>query len=366
MKKIRSIKKMMQKNNSKLDSKLVSYNKSKTDSNKSLLQKIREFWMIADDENYMSLYIKILISFLLLFFLWAAFAPINSSIISSGEIVLIGNKKIISHLEGGIVEEVKIKEGQFVEPGQELIALNDVQIKAKIEQVLESINAAEFQKIATIKHISTLKQELKIVNELLKDSNSSLTRKLDLQKQLNESEGKFGELTSNILSLKSEYQAATDTLNRSLITSPVSGFVMNLKYHTIGGIIPPASEIMFIVPKDDKLIAEVKVKPQDIDLLTIGMEAKTQLSAYKSRLMPKLEGRVVGISADNFKNEMTGEIYFKAQIQIPESELKKLKAEVKLTPGMPITAFIITGSRTMLQYLLTPIEESAYKAFREE
>lgn len=348
------------------DNKLIKYDKPKIDLNKSVLQKFKEFWMNDDDENYMSPYIKIMICFLLLFFLWASFAPINSSIISSGEIVLIGNKKIISHLEGGIVEEMKVKEGEFVESGQELMSLNDVQIKAKIEQVTEAINAAEFQKIATIKHISTLRQELKIVNELLKDANSSLTRKLELQKQLNESEGKFGEITSNILSLKSEYQAAKHTLNRSIITAPVSGFVMNLKHHTIGGIIPPASEIMFIVPKDDKLIAEVKVNPQDIDLLTIGMEAKTQLSAYKSRLMPKLEGEVVGISADNFKNEMTGETYFKAQIKISESELKKLKVNVKLTPGMPVTAFIITGSRTMLQYLLAPIKESAYKAFREE
>jgi len=63
---------------------------------------------------------------------------------------------------------------------------------------------------------------------------------------------------------------------------------------------------------------------------------------------------------------MTGEVYFKARIEIPESELKKLKTDVKLTPGMPVNAFIITGSRTLLQYLITPISESAYKAFRED
>ena len=82
--------------------------------------------------------------------------------------------------------------------------------------------------------------------------------------------------------------------------------------------------------------------------------------------MPKLDGKVVNVSADSFKNEMTGEVYFKARIEIPESELKKLKQDIKLSLGMPVTTFVITGSRTMLQYLITPISESGFKAFREE
>lgn len=320
----------------------------------------------SEEKTYLTLAAKIVLVFLSCFFLWAIFAPINSSVIASGEIILTANKKTISHLDGGIIEKIKVKEGQFVEEGQELIILNTVQVKAKIEQTSEGIKAAEFQKTATKKRIETLRQELRIVDELLRNSNSSLTRKLDLQKQLNEAEGRFGELTSNIASLQSEYQAGTDTLERAVIKAPTPGFIMDLKYQTIGGVIPAASEIMFIVPKDDKLIAEVKVKPGDIDLLTEGMTAKVQLSAYKARLMPKLDGKLVNVSADSFKNEMHGEVYFKARIEIPESELKKLKTEVKLTPGMPITAFIITGSRTLFQYLLAPIQESAYKAFREE
>ena len=155
-------------------------------------------------------------------------------------------------------------------------------------------------------------------------------------------------------------------LERSVIKAPTSGKVMNLKYQTVGGTIAPATEIMFIVPKNDELIAELKVKPQDIDLLREKMRAKIQLSAYKTRLMPKLNGIIINVSADSFKNEMTGEIYFKARVQIPEAELKKLKMDVKLTPGMPVDGFLITGSRTLFQYLITPISESAYKAFRED
>ena len=319
-----------------------------------------------EEPHYITSGLKIFLSFLFILFIWAIFAPINSSIIASGEIILTANKKTISHFSGGIVEEIKVKEGEFVEEGQDLIILSTVQVKAKIEQTLESIKAAEFQKIATIKLITTLKQELKMVDELLQNSNSSLTRKLDLQKQLNEAEGKLGGIMANIMSLKSEHQANEDILEKSVIKSPTSGLVMDLKYQTIGGVIPPTNDIMFIVPRDDKLIAEVKVKPQDIDLLHEGMVAKIQLSAYNSRLMPKLNGKLVNISADSFKNEMNGEIYFKARIEIPESEIKKLKMKITLSPGMPVNVFLITGSRTLLQYLITPISESAYKAFRED
>ena len=328
--------------------------------------KFKAFWQLKEESTYMTLFAKLLVIFLMIFVLWASFAPINSSIIANGEIILTANKKTISHLEGGIIEEIKVKEGQFVKAGDDLILLNTVQVKSKIQQTKEGIRASEFQKTATIKRISALRQELKIVEELMKDANSSLTRKLDLQKQLHEAEGKIGELDANIASLQNELISNEHILGRSIIKAPVEGFVMDLKHQTLGGVIAPASEIMFIIPKNDILIAEVKVKPQDIDLLTEGMVAKVQLTAYKSRLMPKLNGKIVNVSADSFKNEMTGEVYFKARIEIPETEIKKLKQDIKLSPGMPVTAFVITGSRTLLQYLITPISESGFKAFRED
>jgi len=331
-----------------------------------LCRKFKAFWQLKDEGHYMTLFTKIILIFLAIFVIWASFAPINSSIIANGEIILTANKKVISHLEGGIIEKIKVKEGQFVKVGDELILLNTVQVRAKIQQTKEGIRASEFQKTASIKRISALKQELNIVEELMRDANSSLSRQLDLQKQLHEAEGKIGELDANIASLQNELISNRHILERSVIKAPVEGFVMDLKHQTLGGVIAPASEIMFIVPQNDIMIAEVKVKPQDIDLLTEGMLAKVQLTAYKSRLMPKLDGKVVNVSADSFKNEMTGEVYFKARIEIPESELKKLKQDIKLSLGMPVTTFVITGSRTMLQYLITPISESGFKAFREE
>ncbi len=324
------------------------------------------FWQIKGEENYLNLGVKIILSFLVLSLIWLALAPMNSSIIASGEIILSSNKKIISHLEGGVIEEIKVQEGQKVVEGEDLIILNNIQVKAKISQVIEAIKASEFQQIATAQKIKSLQQELRIVNELLKDQNASLSRKIDIEKQLHEARGKTGEIATNIISLNKELTANRYISKRSVIKAPVSGIVMNLKYQTIGGVIAPATEIMFIVPQDDKLIAELKVRPQDIDLLKEGMKAKIQLSAYKTKLMPKLNGTITNVSADSFKNEMTGEIYFKTRVQISEDEIKKIKTDIRLTPGMPVDGFLITGSRTMLQYLITPISESSYKAFREE
>lgn len=443
------------------------------DKTQKAVTKYRDFWSIEDDEHYMTLYVRILSWFLIIFFLWATFAPINSYVISSGNIILSGSKKSISHLEGGVVEEINVKEGQFVTKGQKMIVLSQIQaesradstrkhlvssmvnkirlsiemdgkkdldlsevqnafdldedekkilqtqlqlfdsrkqnreeklqiLKQKIAQTKQEINAANSQKEAVKMTISALQEEAKIIDELFEEGGVSLTRKLDVDKKIAESKGKLGEIEANVARLKSvisqnkleiinfqseeqksilkelheneiamsdfenEYQTTSDILGRTSIRAPVDGFVMDFLYQTKGSVIPPATQIMYIVPKDDVLVAEVKIKPQDIDLIFQGMEAKIQLSAYKARIMPKLTGRVIFVSADSFKDEATQEIYFKARIEIPDSEIAKLKADVKLIPGMPVDGFIITGSRSLLNYLLSPIRDSAFRAFREE
>jgi len=330
------------------------------------LLKLSEFFTVKGDDAYMGLFTKIFLLFLLIFFLWMFLAPINSSIISSGEIIISSQKKLVQHLEGGIIKNIMVAEGEFVNKDQELIKLDTTQVETQIVQAKEGIRALKFQKTATVKLTHTLQKEIDIVKQLLKKQNTSLTRKLDLEKQLNEANAKLGEIQANIAKLISENNVNKYFLERSIIKAPVSGYVMDLKQHTIGGVVSPSGEVMYIVPQNEKLIAEVKVRPQDIDLLTTGLLAKVQLSAFQSRLVPKLDGSVISVSADSFKDERSDEVYFKARIEIPESELTKLKENIQLIPGMPIDVFIITGSRTMWDYLVTPIKESAYRAFREK
>lgn len=142
--------------------------------------------------------------------------------------------------------------------------------------------------------------------------------------------------------------------------------VTGLQYHTIGGVITPGASIMDIVPDDDRLIVEARVRPQDIDIVHQGLQAKVMLNAYKSRAIPLVEGEVLQVSADSFSDEATGEPYYLARVLINPEALERLTTHVELYPGMPAEVFITTGERTLLQYLLSPITDSFRRAFKEE
>jgi len=237
---------------------------------------------------------------------------------------------------------------------------------------------------------------------LVKNNNSPLNKLIEIQKQIAASKGKKGELEASIAKAKqtiseteleiinlqnenlneilAELQdvevkvsdlteqlvSAKDILKRTIIKSPTSGTITDLKYHSIGAVISPASEIMYVVPQDDQLIVEARVNPNDIDNVQSGQKAKVQLTAFKAKKVPKLTGEVLSVSADILLDEVSGEQYFLARIKIDEDEINHLKAKITLYPGMPAQAFIITGSRSLFKYLFDPITEASYKAFRED
>jgi HlyD family type I secretion membrane fusion protein len=175
----------------------------------------------------------------------------------------------------------------------------------------------------------------------------------------------------HVLDLREQFRASTDILDRTEIRSPVTGSVTNLQYHTIGGVITHGSKILEIVPRSDKLIIEARLSPRDIASIHVGLTAKIQLSAYKSKLVPRIEGVVTHVSADRILNQQPSTsnnhelFYYLAKIEIKEGELDNLNYDVKLIPGMPADVFIVKGTRTMLQLLISPIVDSFYKAFKE-
>ena len=169
-----------------------------------------------------------------------------------------------------------------------------------------------------------------------------------------------------IIDLKEQLINASDVLHRTIISSPISGTVMNIQYHTIGAVVTPGSDIMNIVPDNEKIIVEVKLRPDDIDSVSEGMFAKVELSAYKSKNVPKLTGSVIHISADALMDDVTGTTYYLARIQLDYAEIQSLKMAVTLNPGMLAQAFIVTGSRSFASYLFSPIEDAMAQAFREE
>jgi HlyD family secretion protein len=141
--------------------------------------------------------------------------------------------------------------------------------------------------------------------------------------------------------------------------------VHQLSVHTVGGVIDHGETIMLIVPDRDSLTVEAKIQPQDIDHVYLGQNADLRFSAFNQRTTPEIEGEVTLISADLTQDQRTGMSYYTIRITPSPDAIARLGA-VKLVPGMPVEAFVHTGERTALSYLMKPLRDQASRAFREK
>jgi HlyD family secretion protein len=180
----------------------------------------------------------------------------------------------------------------------------------------------------------------------------------EVGKELREVEAKIGELVERKI-------AAEDQMRRIDIRAPRDGTVHQSAVHTIGGVIAPGEALMLIVPDADTLIAEAKIAPQDIDQLRPAQGAVLRFPAFNQRTTPEINGTVERIAADITFDQRTGASYYTVRIAIPAEEIARL-GEVKLVPGMPVEAFIKTGDRTMVSYLVKPLHDQITRAFREK
>ena len=181
----------------------------------------------------------------------------------------------------------------------------------------------------------------------------------EIGKELREVEAKIGESVERKIT-------AEDQMKRIEIRAPQDGIVHQTSVHTVGGVIPAGGEpLMLIVPLSDKLVAEVKVLPQDIDQLWQGQTASLRFPAFNQRTTPEINGLVSRVSADITIDQRTGQNYYTARIAVSTNELAKL-GDVKLVPGMPVEAFIKTGDRRVISYLVKPLHDQITRAFREK
>ncbi len=158
---------------------------------------------------------------------------------------------------------------------------------------------------------------------------------------------------------------AEDQLRRVDIRSPQNGVVVQSTVHTVGGVITAGDAIMLIVPQSDDLQVEAKVNPQDIDKLQIGQKTLLRLSAFNQRTTPELNGVVTRVSADVTTDQRSGQSYYTIRVSMPAAEISRL-GDAKLIPGMPVEAFVQTGDRTMMSYLMKPLSDQLMRAFREK
>ena len=176
------------------------------------------------------------------------------------------------------------------------------------------------------------------------------------------------QVTAEFKDVRERKRSAQAILTRVNIAAPVRGIVVRLRYHTSGGVIEAGKSIMELLPVQEELIIEARVKPQDIDNVKLGQSATVRLTAANRRITPTVNGEVIYISADSLQSENVSapnEVdSYLARIRLNASEVKQL-ANFSITSGMPVEVFIKTAERTFLEYLTKPIVDSMSRAFRE-
>lgn len=181
--------------------------------------------------------------------------------------------------------------------------------------------------------------------------------KAEVTSDLRDTQAQIGEFSERKI-------AAEDQLRRIDMIAPQDGWVHNLSVHTVGGVVPPRETVMEVVPDEDRLMLEAHIPPRNIHDVRLGQQASLRLTAFNLRTTPQIEGTVSRIGADLTQDQRTGTSFYVIRISIPPDQLARI-AGLKLVPGMPAEAFVQTGERTALSYLVKPLSDQINRAFRE-
>jgi HlyD family type I secretion membrane fusion protein len=277
-------------------------------------------------------------------------------------------------------------------------------LKDGIDGLEEKIKGTLQQRASVHDQIGFLQQELDGKNWLLKGGEIRKSEVLTLQRARANAEGELGRLDGDIgearerisrtreqmlgarngaikaaaeqlndmhaeqNDVRERIRAAKAVLERIDITAPVRGIVVKLRYFTAGGVVEPGKPVMEIVPLEDDLVIEARVRPQDIANLKQGQTANVRLTALSARITPMVQGHVVYVSADALPDDKRGQYsatdQYVARIKLDPEEAARIK-QFSPMPGMPAEVYIKTSERTFLQYLTKPIRDSMQRAFRE-
>jgi HlyD family secretion protein len=275
------------------------------------------------------------------------------------------------------------------------------QLRQRVDQLKEEITGLKAQRVSKEKEMQLINREKDGVYDLWKQKLVPLTKLTELERSAVRLEGEAGQLVAQtaqaggkvsetelqILQIDRDLSSevaketreidakigefverkvtAEDQLKRVDIRAPQDGMVFQSTVHTVGGVITAGDAIMLVVPDADNLTVEARVNPQDIDQVRAGQTALLRLSAFNQRTTPEILGTVTRVSADTTTDQRTGQTYYLVRIAMPADEVAKL-GEVKIVPGMPVEAFVQTGERTMISYLVKPLHDQLMRTFREK
>ena len=208
---------------------------------------------------------------------------------------------------------------------------------------------------SSILSISKIDSEIKEIN-----------KKIDETYQINDSQvrEKLNETITSLKDLEANSTASTDQVLRTIVKSPSNGIVQKLHVNTIGGAIKPAQDLIEIVPTDYNLIIEVKILPKDIAFIYHGQKAIVKFSAYDFSIYGGLDGHVINISPDTI-TEKDDKTYYLVRIETEKNYIGEKDKQMKIIPGMIADVDIITGKKTILDYILKPILKTKQYTFTE-
>ncbi|ALI01612.1 secretion protein HlyD [Pseudomonas sp. FW306-02-F02-AA] len=422
--------------------------------------------LIEDAPRVVRLTIWAIIGFFLFLLLWANFAVIDEVTKGDGKAIPSSKLQKIQNLEGGIVAELFVREGQIVEAGAPLIRLDDTRFKSNVgeteadrlsmllrverlsaevddrplsfpddamkavpgqaasekslyesrrQQLHDEVGGLQEQLIQKQQELREFtskqaqyrsglalqRQEINMSEPLvaqgavspvevlrLKRAEVETRGQLDattlaipraesaikeVQRKIDETRGKFrsealtqlNEARTDLNKAKATGKALEDRVSRTLVTSPVRGIVKQLLVNTIGGVIQPGSDMVEIVPLDDTLLVEAKIRPQDIAFLHPGQEAIVKFTAYDYTIYGGLKAKLEQIGADTITDEDKKTTYYMIKLRTERSHLGTDEKPLLIIPGMVASVDIITGKKTILSYLLKPIIKARAEALHE-
>ena len=358
---------------------------------------------------------------------WASVGIIDQSTQVVGQVVPSARAQVIQTADGGMLEILHVKEGDQVEKGALLAVLDQTRMQAQFQETrakamqlkaeivrltAEMLNlpiefTSEFEAYPALvqaqttlyarrrqaiqEELTMLRESLKLANEelainepLLRSGDVSkaevikLKRQVaDIRMQISTKQNKYFQDTQELLAkdegeLGSVMQTAVqrqDALQHTQIYAPMAGTIKNIKFTTIGSALKAGDELMQIIPLDDDLLIEVKVKPKDVGNLKLGIPATVKIDAYDYTIYGTLTGNLVFIGADTIKDNLKyqEEPYYVARVKTTGRTLTHVQNDqVELQPGMTATVDLITGQNTVLNYLLKPLTKTLDNSLKEK
>tara|TARA_B100001250_G_scaffold216320_1_gene185615 strand:+ start:3274 stop:4236 length:963 start_codon:yes stop_codon:yes gene_type:complete len=289
-------------------------------------------------------------TFFILFFIWASVSELEEVTRGNGKVIASSKVQVIQNLEGGIIRDIYVKTGQKVGKDDLLLKIDDTQF-------LGDLNSAKQQIVSLNNSLDLLKEERDILEPLVESGVEPRINLIRLLQRISQAESEYQVLRDQIPNLE-------DKLKRTSVTAPRDGIINRILISTTGGVIQPGNPILEMIPVDDDLILEVEIAPTDIAYVIKDQRAVVQLSAFDFAVYGSLDGVVLNVSADTITKE-DGTTWYICLVSIPADGITSMSRKLEILPGMQATVNIVSGSKTILQYLLQPFTNIKNKAFRE-